>query len=147
MSNTAKKAEEYFNEGFNCCQAVLSAFKDKTGLSMEQSRKIASGFGAGMAYMGETCGAVTGAFMVMGLIYGRSRVDDTEAKEKTYALMHEFVKEFTAENGTLKCRELLGEDISTVEGLKKADDAGKFSTVCPKAVRDAVRITEKLLLK
>jgi C_GCAxxG_C_C family probable redox protein len=147
MKNKAGKAEESFTKGFNCCQSVLSAFTEETGLSREKAMKIASGFGAGMAYMGETCGAVTGAFMVFGLMHGRSRVDDNEAKEKTYQLMREFVKEFVSENGTLKCKELLGEDISNTAGLKKVHDAGKFSTVCPKAVRDAARIAEKLLHK
>lgn len=147
MKSKSIKAEECFKEGFNCCQAVLSVFIDDAGLSREKAMKIASGFGAGMAYMGETCGAVTGAFMVFGLMHGRSRVDDTEAKEKTYRLMLDFVKEFVSKNGTIKCKELLGGDISTTEGLKKVNDAGKFDTVCPKAVRDSAAITEQLLNK
>jgi C_GCAxxG_C_C family probable redox protein len=144
MKSKSIKAEECFSEGFNCCQAVLSAFSSDTGLNREKAMKIASGFGAGMAYMGETCGAVTGAFMVFGLMHGRSRVEDTEAKEKTYRLMLDFVKEFVSKNGTIKCSELLGEDISTTEGLKKAYAEGKLKTVCPKVVRDAAAITEQL---
>ena len=147
MKSKASKAEGCFNEGFNCCQAVFSAFIDDTGISREKAMKITSGFGAGMAYMGETCGAVTGAFMVFGLMHGRSRVDDTEAKEKTYQLIQEFVKKFVAKNGTLKCKDLLGEDISNPEGLKKANDAGKFSTLCPKLVSDSAGIIEQLLNK
>ncbi|KAF5433925.1 putative redox-active protein [Candidatus Methanophagaceae archaeon] len=33
--------------------------------------------------MGETCGAVTGAFMVLGVKYGKTRIEDERAKEKT----------------------------------------------------------------
>ncbi len=145
MNSKIDKAEACFKEGFNCCQAVLSVYCEELGISREKAMKIATGFGAGMAYMGETCGAVTGAFMVFGLKHGRSKVDDTDARDKTYKLMQEFVKEFKSKNGFLKCKELLGEDISKPEGLKKAFDEDKFSTVCPKMVRDSASIVERLL--
>jgi len=147
MKSRADRAEECFNQGFNCCQSVFCAFIDGTGLSREDAMKTATGFGAGMAYMGETCGAVTGAFMAFGLLHGRSRAEDTEAKEKTYQLVQEFVKEFISKNGTIKCRELLGDDVSSNEGLKRIHDAARFSTVCPKVVRDATDIAERLLGK
>lgn len=145
MSIKTDKAEACFNEGFNCCQAVLSTFCEDLGLKRDKALKIATGFGAGMAYMGETCGAVTGAFMVFGLKHGRTMVDDTSSKDKTYELIQEFVKEFKSKNNSVKCNELLGEDISKPEGLKKANDEGKFSIICPKVVREAAGIVEKLL--
>jgi hypothetical protein len=37
-----------------------------------------------MARMGETCGAVIGAFMVFGIKYGRVSVEDEQARDKTY---------------------------------------------------------------
>jgi C_GCAxxG_C_C family probable redox protein len=98
-----------------------------------------------MAQMGETCGAVTGAFMVIGLKYGRTRADDDEAKVKTYSLVKEFTEKFKARNGTIICRELLGCDIGTPEGNRVAKDKELFSTVCPGFVRDAVDILEKIL--
>ena len=47
----------------NCCQAVLLALKDQTGLSEEQLMQLGSGFGSGMGNMEGTCGALVGAGM------------------------------------------------------------------------------------
>jgi len=115
------------------------------GMERDVALKTAQSFGGGMAQMGQTCGSVTGAFMVIGLKYGRTRADDDEAKRRTYALVREFVEQFKARNGTILCRELLGCDISTPEGNRAAKEKGLFSIVCPGFVRDAVGILEKIL--
>jgi C_GCAxxG_C_C family probable redox protein len=145
MKSKVNEAEECFSNGFNCCQAVLSAYGKELGLGEREALKIASGFGAGIAYMGDICGAVTGAFMVIGLKYGRFNAEDSEARDKTYMLIKEFIRIFKEKNGSIKCNELLDADISTEEGLKKANAANKFSTVCPKMVRDAAEIAGRLL--
>ena len=56
-----------FDSGFNCSQSVLTAFCNEFGLHDEPAFRIACGFGGGMGRMAKTCGAVTGAFMVIGL--------------------------------------------------------------------------------
>lgn len=145
METKVNEAEACFIKGFNCCQAILSTYGVDLGIEKEKALKLASGFGAGIAYMGDICGAVSGAFMVLGLKYGRSRVEDEKAKEKTYELIREFIKIFKAKNGSIKCNDLLGVDVGTKEGLKKAHDEGKFSTICPAMVRDSASIVEKLL--
>jgi len=114
-------------------------------LSRQTALKVSQAFGGGMGQMGETCGAVTGAFMVIGLKYGRTRADDDEAKRKTYALVKEFSEKFKARNGTIICRELLGCDLSTSEGQRIAKSEGLFSTVCPRFVQDAAEILEEIL--
>ena len=134
-----------FGERFNCAQAVLAAYAEDLGLDRETALKIASPFGAGMARMGETCGAVTGAFMAIGLKYGRTRSDDEAAKEKTYELMHEFVKRFKERNTSILCNVLLGFDISTPEGRERAAEKDTHANVCPKYVQDAAEILEDLL--
>lgn len=145
METKVNEAEACFIKGFNCCQAILSTYGVDLGIGQEQALKLASGFGAGIAYMGDICGAVSGAFMVLGLKYGRNRVEDEKAKEKTYELIREFINIFKAKNGSIKCNDLLGVDVGTKEGLKKAHDEGKFSTICPAMVRDSASIVEKLL--
>ena len=73
-----------FKEGFNCAQSVLSAFSEELGLTRETALKIACPFGGGMARQAETCGAVTGAFMVIGLKYGQASKADKASKNRTY---------------------------------------------------------------
>lgn len=143
--NRVNEAVSLFQEGFNCSQAVFTTFAVEMGMDRDVALKVAQAFGGGMGQMGETCGAVTGAFMVIGLKYGRTSVDDDEAKAKTYALVKEFVEKFKARNGTIICRELLGCDIGTPDGHRIAKEKDLFSTVCPGCVRDAAEILEVIL--
>ena len=133
-----------FAQGFNCSQAVLSAYAGQFGLDEETALKIASGFGGGMGRMADTCGAVTGAFMVLGLKYGQPRRIGRPRKGSTHRI-RDFAERFKARNGSLVCRDLLGCDISTPEGLQQAREAEMFSKTCPKFVRDACEILEEML--
>lgn len=143
--NTAECAASYFGEGFNCSQSVLSAYAPQLGLSPETALRIASAFGGGMARMGEVCGAVTGALMVIGLKHGYTKAEDREIKEEAYRLVNEFARLFRERNGSIVCRELIGCDIGTPEGLKYARDNDLFNTHCLKFVRDAVEIVAEIL--
>lgn len=103
-----EKAEQLFLEGYNCSQAVLLAFEDLHGLDRKTAAKLSSSFGGGMARLREVCGSVSGMFLTAGLLYG---YDDPEAKEekaKHYDRIQKLAADFTAENGSIICRELLG---------------------------------------
>jgi C_GCAxxG_C_C family probable redox protein len=141
----ADNAVEIFGKGFNCSQSVFAAYSEELGMSREQALRVSCGFGAGMGRMCETCGAVTGAIMALGLKYGKVRPEDEPAKEKTYALVNELAREFKARNGTVVCKELLGCDMGTPEGMKYAKEHNFHSTKCPKYVRHAAEILDKLL--
>jgi C_GCAxxG_C_C family probable redox protein len=143
--NKIDAAVSTFTGGFSCSQAVLSAFSEGLGLDKETALKISTAFGGGMASMGLTCGAVTGALMVIGAKHGRAEAADDDAKEKTYEISREFVRRFTDRHGSIVCRELLGVDISTPEVKKRASDKGLFETLCPAYVRTAAEILEEIL--
>ncbi|MFW9993373.1 MAG: C-GCAxxG-C-C family protein [Candidatus Odinarchaeota archaeon] len=142
--NDIEKAVSCLNKGFNCSQAIFSTYGSKLGLDEEQGLKIAELFGAGMAYTGNICGAVTGAFMVLGLKNGRIKADDKETKEKALNLANVFINRFKAKNGTILCKELTGYDINTEEKLQIARKKKAFEN-CPGFVRDAAEILENLL--
>jgi len=144
MNSKIQQAVERFNRGLNCSQAILSSYSEQFGMDCDKALKVATGFGGGMR-MGETCGAVTGAFMVLGLKYGNAATEDKEAKAKTCEMVMEFTNRFKARNGSVICRELLGCDISTPRGRKEAEDKGLFSSVCPGLVQDSAEILEEML--
>jgi C_GCAxxG_C_C family probable redox protein len=143
--NKVERAVSCFNDGFSCSQAVLSTYGAQFGLDRDRALKVAGAFGGGMGHMGETCGAVTGALMVIGLKYGQTRVEDKEPKKKTYRLVKEFVEKFSVRNGSINCTELLGCDLSTPDGMQRANEQNLFTTRCPKFVQDAAEILEELL--
>jgi C_GCAxxG_C_C family probable redox protein len=140
----ADKAAAMFKEGFSCSQAILATYCEQFGLDKEQAYKIGSSFSGGM-HLDQACGAVTGAFMAIGLKYGRTRADDVEAKMNTAKKVVEFAKKFKARHGTIACTELLGCNISTLEGYEEAKKRDLFKQVCPKYVVSAAEILDEML--
>jgi len=142
---TKEAAGRLFGKGLNCAQSVLAAKSDITGLSVTDSLKIATGFGAGMAMMQKTCGAVTGAYMVIGAKFGRVNPDDEKARDKTYSLIETFNQRFMEMHGSLNCRELLGVDLKTDEGAEEAEQGAYFEKKCGQFVEDAEKILDEIL--
>jgi C_GCAxxG_C_C family probable redox protein len=123
-------ALEFFNSGFNCSQAVLTSFAEDLGLNKETTLRIACGFGAGMGRLQETCGAVTGAYMVIGCKHGKYQEWDDEAKENTYAKVQEFSNKFIAKFETTQCKDLIKCDIRTEEGRKYFKENNINEKIC-----------------
>lgn len=132
-----------FESGFNCSQAILCSYGPDHGLSPLHALQVASGFGGGMA-RGDTCGAVTGALMVLGLRYGPQDTSDKAANADVYSKIADFCAKFESRCGSVTCRELLGCDLSTPEGMDHAKSNDLFRTICPKMVEEAADIIEEM---
>jgi C_GCAxxG_C_C family probable redox protein len=126
----------------NCAQSVLLSFAKELNIDETTVLKIAAGFGGGMG-MGKTCGAVTGAYMVLGLKADFEGKTIQEVKTETKAAVRRFNELFIARHDSLKCKKLLGVDISTPEGSAEANEKNLFHTVCSELVRSATEILEK----
>jgi len=143
--NDIERALSYLKEGYSCSQSILLTYGKRFGISRENAIKVASSFGGGIGGMGDICGAVSGAFMAIGLKYGKTNIDEKGINEKSYEKVREFVEKFKGINGAIKCNDLLGYDISTSEGRQLAKEKNIFKTVCPKAVQTSAEILEELL--
>ena len=115
-----EKAKKLFEEGYNCSQAVFGAFSEDLGIDFETAVKISSTFGGGMGRLREVCGTVTGMFMVLGMKYGYTDPKANEEKKQLYKDVQSLADEFSQENGSIICRELLnlnikGKDYPTPE--------------------------------
>ena len=106
---TREEIRDLFMEGIDCSQVVAGEFDEKTGMDRETLRKMAACFGGGMQ-CGETCGAVTGALMVIGLVYGHSREGDQAQKDRMLEKVSEFKRLFGEKYPSCMCRELLGHE-------------------------------------
>lgn len=142
MKSKVHEAVECFNSGFNCSQAILSTYCEQFGLDKETALKLACGFGAGMGRLGEVCGAVSGAYLVISLKNGNSLLDDRSSKENTYALIQEFDRQFRERNQSTICRELLEVDLLTGDKMFAAEQVKR---ICPQMVKDAAEIIESIL--
>lgn len=137
-------ARVLFNEGFNCSQAVCGAYAGELGVTREDGLRMSAAFGGGIGRTGQTCGAVSGALMVLGLKYGMTEADP-KAKDRMYAIAQEFMTRFSERHGTLLCRELLNADITTAEGRQSMKERNTHSTICGGLIEDAAEILDDML--
>lgn len=146
MTRSAE-ALEAFDSGFNCAQSILHTYGKQYFREEAFAMKLASGFGAGISYRGEMCGAVSGSLMVIGLHYGYANLTMELEKEMNYLVAKEFMTAFEQRNGSLKCNQLLKSEINTPEGLEYARQNGLFNKTCPGLIASAAEILESLLKK
>jgi|WetSurMetagenome_2_1015567.scaffolds.fasta_scaffold239322_2 C_GCAxxG_C_C family probable redox protein len=136
------EAGKTFMSGFNCAQSVFKPFAAEGGIGEEAGLRIASSFGAGMARLQETCGAVTGGFMAIGLRHGFSRADDQNSRDVVLRQSKELVARFKEKFGTIRCSDLLGCDLNTDEGQKFHKESGQREQVCLECVKFAASVVE-----
>jgi C_GCAxxG_C_C family probable redox protein len=141
----AKEADKQFEKGYSCAPSVLSTYSEQFGLGKELALKIACGFGGGIGRTGRTCGAVTGAVMVIGLKHGQANVDDEEPRQATHKLVKEFIDKFTALHGSVECRELIGYDLSNPAEFELARESSIVEEKCRGFVYDAACMLEDIL--
>lgn len=144
----SRLAKEYFEQGYNCAQAVLLAFGDETGLPPEQAARLASTFGGGMGRMREVCGAVSAMFMVEGLVEGNSDPKAKEEKSEVYARVRDLADRFREKNHSIICRELLIDAEVTPGGVPEARTKEYYERrPCGCYVEDAALILAQALSK
>jgi C_GCAxxG_C_C family probable redox protein len=141
----SEKALQLYSDGFNCAQSVITSFADVLGVNEETAKRMSAGFGGGMGRLQETCGAATGAFMVIGFLRGKYKEGDDESNERTNKLIQEFSKRFTEAHGSVNCKALINFDIGNEEGLKEAKEADVFNKKCSYFVKTAVELLEDIL--
>lgn len=141
--NKAERVVSLHQSGvMHCAQAMLYVYGPELGMDENMALKVAAGFGGGIGKMAGVCGSITGAIMVLGLGYNHQ---DSGSRDRINGLVQRFIREFTARHGSILCRDLLGNDISTTEGLRNIRDQKITSIICPRVGRDAAEILETLL--
>jgi C_GCAxxG_C_C family probable redox protein len=147
LSQHSILAEELFKKGYNCSQSVFAAFCDETGMELETALKISSSFGGGMGRLREVCGAVSGMFMVAGMLYGYSNPLDKTAKAEHYKLIQSLAMKFKIENNSIICRELLKLVINS-DGPVPEDRTENYykKRPCKELVKYAAEILDEYIL-
>jgi C_GCAxxG_C_C family probable redox protein len=137
---------DLFHRNYNCCQAVFAPYAEKKGIPFDKALLVSAGFGAGCR-MGDLCGAVTGAVMVLGLYSDLDLKTNPMDKMVVYRNTEAFIGRFREIHGSHICRELLKADLSTAEGRAEAERLHLFSTLCPLYVETADRLLKEALGK
>ena len=139
-------AEQNFENGYNCAQAVLLAFSDLTGLEEKIALSLASPFGGGMGRLREVCGAVSGMFMVAGLLYGGNTTESRQEKTAHYARIQMLAAQFREKNGSYLCRELLAGVQTTAGAAPEARTAEYYKKrPCKLLCGDAAELLDRYI--
>lgn len=146
MKTDTEKIIVEFREEKNCSQAVLLAYADRFQINAEHAMSISAGFGGGMGRLQRTCGAVSGAYMVIGLYAGTRSLNNTERKENAYAMIRNFTSKFEEEKGTSSCAELLKCDLTSPEGKEYYEDNHLREKVCEKCIRLSIEILDQIIV-
>lgn len=133
-----------FLRGQDCSQVVFSHYADRYGLTQEQANKLTASFGGGSG-LSETCGAVLGAMMVIGMEYGHAGPDDQDGKQLLMEKRAEFIRRWKEMHDCCMCRELLGYDLTRPEELQLVLEQGLMLRICPELVIDAVSILDEMI--
>lgn len=128
-------AKKNFEEKkYNCCQAVICAYCEKYGIRDDDIFKMTEGYGSGMGGLKDTCGAVTGMFMALGMINSAGdKTDPRKTKAATYKDIREAAADFREKCGSIYCCEL------------KAVQDDKQAVSCEKCVETAAEYVDKYI--
>ena len=132
MESRKKIAIEKHDLGYNCAQSVALTYADLVDMAPEHLFKITEGFGLGGGNMQGTCGAISGAIALIGLLNSCGDLEHPSTKAQTYALGREILERFKAQNGSVLCHEL------------KGAGTGKVLRSCPDCIMDACQLFEEL---
>ncbi|MBK3518545.1 C-GCAxxG-C-C family protein [Carboxylicivirga marina] len=144
MEKKITTAIDAFYNGNNCAQSVIKAYVEDLQFNEDQALDMALGFGGGMGKMQKACGAVTGAYMVIGLHNSKEIQDVDERKTKTPEMIQLFRKQFCQRHQTDQCVHLLGCDIRTEAGQQLFKENNLKEKVCSKCIESSIAILEDM---
>lgn len=141
---TKQEINALLAQGYDCGQIVLLSAAPKLGLTDAQALALTAGFGGGML-AGETCGAVVGALIAIGVKNSAWAPGDMDAKGKVMEQIAAFRAKFAETRGSCLCRDLLGYNIAIPEEAAKIGELGLTQTLCPEIIGDAVNLLEEFV--
>lgn len=133
MKTKAELAKNYHAQGYNCAQAVALPFCEEMGLDAATVKKATEGFGAGMGGRTQTCGALSGAVLVAGMLTAHPA--DPASKTDTYTVCAEMSDKFVNHCGSGVC--------AVIKGLT----GGDMLCSCGECIAYGVKLVEEWLTK
>jgi len=135
----------------HCAQASFAALDEHFALGGGATLKALTPL-PGIALRGETCGAVVGPLLALGLVFGRERLDDRAGLVQALPPAREFCRRFEAEIGSTRCTEILEANLGRSFDLaRQADfvaycDCGGVES-CTAVIRAGVRLAAKIIFE
>jgi C_GCAxxG_C_C family probable redox protein len=115
---------------YGCAESVVITLQEHFGLADPSRGAAAMALNGGVGYSGGTCGAISGAALVLGRLAAERIPDRRRAKRVARELTSRVVDEFEASFGALDCRTLTGVDLRAPGGHDAFIAAGRWRVDC-----------------
>lgn len=150
LSRLEQKAGDYEELFGSCAQGTLLALQEEFSLGNAQTLRAATAM-PGIALRGETCGAVIGAIMALGIALGREKPDDFAAVQRTTKASRKLCRQFEEQFGSCNCRDVQHNIFGRSFNLTDASDQAEFVKAdaikkCRAPAAKAARIAGELIL-
>ena len=152
FNNLDQKVEEYLGRSGNCAQTTFLTLQDQFGLEGGEILKALTPF-PGIALRGETCGAVVGGLMALGLIYGRDQdhLDDWQAYLDSLPPARRFCRQFEKELGSTMCGDIIEAEFGKGFNLADPVEAMEWAQCgslekCGAVIKAGVHIVAEIIL-
>lgn len=143
MNRIEKTADLHQNSGMTCSQSILTVFGPAVGLDAKQAKVLGRPLcGINIGKFG-VCGYLNGAALLLGM--ARDQAEESSARSATAASIDTLCQRFKAKNGHLRCKHLVGADMSTPEGKNAVKENNLIAKHCYGYGRDVAAILEELL--
>jgi len=147
----AQRVKAIMSKSHNCAQSTFYALSEQFGLGGDDVLKALTPL-PGLAERGETCGAVTGALMAMGLIYGRDNLEDWKKYRSSLVPTNTFCQKFQEELGSSLCCQIQERAFGKCYNLMDPEQLKDFQRAdatsrCTRVVQKACRIAADIIVK
>ncbi|MCR4398047.1 MAG: C-GCAxxG-C-C family protein [Firmicutes bacterium] len=143
-NEAAESAARHHDSGFNCAESVLAGLAEAVGIPGAVV-SAATGFGGGIGRRGDTCGALTGAVIAVGLKCGRTSPGEKELYERIQRIAARLQEEFAGAHGSVYCRDLIPYDLRDPAQLAEYRRDAATRNKCRDFVMTAARTAARLL--
>ncbi len=145
----AKNVDRTLGQSKNCAQTSFAVLQQEFNLQGESILKALTPF-PGIALRGETCGAVTGCLMALGLVYGRDNLDNWKGYLASLPPARRLCRRFEEENGSTTCAGILKTKLGRSYDLADRFEALKYAAAggqktCGKVIESAVQIAAEII--
>lgn len=151
MKQLDQRVISNMHRSHHCAQTAFKSLSEQFGLESQDIMKALTPI-PGIGESGETCGAITGSLMALGLVYGRERLDDWETYRASLIPANTLCKRFEEHYGSTRCRDIVECEFGKRYDLMNPEDQLEFQAAgatekCSKVVRTAVLIAAELILE
>ncbi len=151
VNRLTRKVNETLGRSKNCAQTSFAVLQQEFDLDGGPILKALTPF-PGIALRGETCGAVIGCLMAIGLVYGREDLEDWKGYLASLPPSRRFCRRFEGEHGSTACADLLETKLGHRYDLASRFDALRYAAAggkktCAKIIASAVQIAAEIIAK